>query len=102
MIIFLIEVLLLYNVSGVQQSDSYIYIYIYIYIHTHTHIYIYFMCTCDHLGPTLCDPMDCSPPGSSVHEIFPASPVSPALAGSFFSTEPPGKLYFSKFFTIIG
>ena len=20
--------------------------------------------------PTLCDPMDCSPPGSSVHEIF--------------------------------
>ena len=23
--------------------------------------------------PTLCDPMDCSPPGSSVHEIFQAS-----------------------------
>ena len=22
--------------------------------------------------PTLCDPMDCSPPGSSVHGIFPA------------------------------
>ena len=22
--------------------------------------------------PTLCDPMDCSPPGSSVHEIFEA------------------------------
>ena len=22
--------------------------------------------------PTLCDPMDCSPPGSSVHEIFQA------------------------------
>ena len=22
--------------------------------------------------PTLCDPVDCSPPGSSVHEIFPA------------------------------
>ena len=20
--------------------------------------------------PTLCDPMDCSPPGSSVHEVF--------------------------------
>ena len=20
--------------------------------------------------PTLCDPMDCSPPGSTVHEIF--------------------------------
>ena len=22
--------------------------------------------------PTLCDPMDCNPPGSSVHEIFQA------------------------------
>ena len=22
--------------------------------------------------PTLCDPVDCSPPGSSVHEIFQA------------------------------
>ena len=54
---------------------------------------------------TLCDPTDCSPPGSSVHGILqarilegvaispgdlsdpgikPASPVSPALAGKFF------------------
>ena len=63
--------------------------------------------------PTLCNPMDCSPPGSSVHgilqarilekftcpppgylpnpEIQPRSPVSPALAGRFFTTEPPGK-----------
>ena len=24
------------------------------------------------LGPTLCDPMDCSPPGSSIHGIFQA------------------------------
>ena len=61
-----------------------------------------------------CDPMDCSPPGSSVHGIFqleycgadghflnlgdlpnpgiePASLMSPALAGRFFTTEPPGK-----------
>ena len=54
--------------------------------------------------------MDCSPPGSSVHEIsqqeywsglpfaspgdLPKSgikPASPALAGEFFTTEPPGK-----------
>ena len=56
--------------------------------------------------PTLCDPMDCSPPGSSIHEIFqarilewvpfptpgdlpdpgikPISLASPALAGRFF------------------
>ena len=57
---------------------------------------------------TLCDPMDCSPPGSSVHEIFqarilewvpfptpgdlpdpgiePETLASPALAGRFFIT----------------
>ena len=58
----------------------------------------------------LCDPMDCSPPASSVHEILQArildglpfpvpgdipdlvtEPMSPALAGEFFTTEPPGK-----------
>ena len=60
---------------------------------------------------TLCDPMDCSPPDSSVHGIFqakilewiaipplgdlpdpeiePASLAS-ALAGRFFTTAPPG------------
>ena len=58
-------------------------------------------------SPTLCDPMDCSPPGSSVHGISQArtlewaatspeelsnpgiessSPGSPALAGGFFTT----------------
>ena len=58
--------------------------------------------------PTLCDPMDCSPPHSSVHGIFqqeygrrlpflppgdlpnpgikPTSLASPALAGGFFTT----------------
>ena len=62
---------------------------------------------------TLCNPMDCRLPGSSVHGISwarilewvpfltpgdlpdpgikPASPTSPALAGRFFNTEPPGK-----------
>ena len=62
---------------------------------------------------TLCDSMNCSPLGFSVHEIFqarilewvaisspgdlphpgikPTSPVSPALAGRFFTTEPWGK-----------
>ena len=60
--------------------------------------------------PTLCDPMDCSPPGSSVHgtlqvrilewaaisytRIFLTQGcklVSPALAGRRFITVPPGK-----------
>ena len=57
-----------------------------------------------------CNPMDCRPPGSSVHVIFQPrilewvtisfskgyswpgiEPESPALAGGFFTTEPPGK-----------
>ena len=50
--------------------------------------------------PTLCDPMDCGPPGFSVHEILqdpspgdlpypgikPVYPMSPTLAGRFFTT----------------
>ena len=62
---------------------------------------------------TLCDPVDCSPPGCSVLGIsqdrilewvpFPpagdppdpgiesVSLMSPTLAGRFFTTEPPGK-----------
>ena len=56
---------------------------------------------------TLCLPMDCSPPGSSLHGIFQArilkwvamsffphpgfEPESPVLASGFFTTEPPGK-----------
>ena len=60
--------------------------------------------------PALCDPIDCSPPASSVHEISQArilgchfllqgnflrsgiEPVSPSLASGIFTAEPPGKL----------
>ena len=71
------------------------------------------------LCPTLCDPVDCRPPGSSVHGILqarilewvacpppgdlpdpgiePSSLVSPALAGGFFTTsaawEAPHSIY---------
>ena len=60
--------------------------------------------------PTLCDPMDCSPPGSSVHGILQAGILEwvaiscsrgsswprdrtrvSYTAGRFFTTEPPGK-----------
>ena len=65
------------------------------------------------LGSTICDPMDCSPPGSSVHGISQArilegltisfsrgssesrnqttSPESPAFVSEFFIPEAPGK-----------
>ena len=55
---------------------------------------------------TLCDPVDCSPPGFSVHGILQARPLEraaiafsrgpfqsmpPVLSGGFSTTEPPGK-----------
>jgi len=65
---------------------------------------------CAQSHPTLCDPTDCSPPGFSVHGISQARILewvaisssrgpswysriessSPALAGRFFTTKPPG------------
>ena len=70
-------------------------------------------CLVAQLCPTLCDPMDCSLPGSSVHGILQArileqvaisssressypgiESMSPALADRFFTTAdllPPGK-----------
>ena len=72
--------------------------------------YVCFLCLCVQSCPTLGNPTDCSPPGSSVRRIsqqeywsglpFPSledlpdpgiKPVSSALAGRFFTTEPPGK-----------
>ena len=66
---------------------------------------------------TLCEPMDCSLPGSSIHGIsqtrilewlpFPSpgnlldpgiEPMSPILAGRFFTTVPPGKPSFLFFY----
>ena len=66
---------------------------------------------------TLCDPLDCSPPGSSVHGIFQTrimewvaisfsrgvfptrgiKPRSPALQVYSFLTEPPGKPNMAKY-----
>ena len=41
-------------------------------IHTHTHTHTKVKVLLPLWCPTLCDPMDCSPPGSSVHGIFQA------------------------------
>ena len=70
------------------------------------------VCVCaraQSLSLTLCDPMDCTPPCTSVHGISqarilewvaipssrassqPVSPASPALASGIFTTELPGK-----------
>ena len=51
------------------------------------------VCVCVHVRsaaqscPTLCDPIDFSPSGSSVHGIQTLISCAPALAGRFFTTE---------------
>ena len=72
--------------------------------HTHTHTHTHTKCL--HSCPILCNPIDCSLPGSSVHGVLlarvgchallqgiyptpgiePVSLMSPALAGRFFTT----------------
>ena len=64
------------------------------------------MCEVAQSCPTLCDPIDCSPPGSSIHGIFQArlpfpspgalpnpgiEPGSLSLQADALSSEPPGK-----------
>ena len=62
-----IDVYFIYNIvliSSVRQSDSV--------IHTHTYMYVslyIYLCPVTKLCLTLCNPMDCSWPGSSVHGI---------------------------------
>ena len=57
---------LLYFRQGVTTNFENIYMYI------HTYIYIWKVeVLVAQSCLTLCDPMDCSPPGTSVHGIFP-------------------------------
>ena len=73
---------------------------------------------CAQSCPTLCDPTDCSPPGSSVREISQARMLEwvdnsfsrgsshsrdrtciSCLTGGFFITEPPGKSCFLNYYS---
>ena len=77
------------------------------------------MCMNAQSCPTLCEPMDCSLPGSSVHRIFQSGilewaaisssgnppnpgvePMFPALAGRFFTTEPLGSHWTGELETV--
>ena len=75
------------------MHTRYIHIYIYaMYINTYMHEYIcviYILYACVHakslqLCLTLCNPMDCSPPGSSLHGILQAR-ILEWIACPFFS-----------------
>ena len=87
--------------------------------HTHTHTYIYMLVT--QLCLTLCDHMDCNPPGFSVHGILQARILewvaisfargsfqpgiklrSPALRADSLPSEPPGKSFASGCLQIQG
>ena len=54
-----------------EKNLKYIHIYVCVYTHTHTHTHTYThtYVLVAQLCLTLCDPMDCSPPGSSVRGI---------------------------------
>ena len=73
-------------------------------------------CMCAESCLTLCSPMACGPPGSSVHGILQVGilqwvaisfsrgssgsrvkPASPALGGEFFTPLPPGKQFYLTF-----
>ena len=64
----------------------YVYIYIYIYIHTHIHTHTAAAAAAKSLQscPTLCDPIDGSPPGSPVPGILQARALE-WVAISFFN-----------------
>ena len=74
------------------------------------------VCVCDQSCATLCDPMDCSPLGSSIHGNLQARilewvaiPFSrdqtrisciSCIAGGFFTAEPPGKPFLGVVYQI--
>ena len=91
--------------------------YYWYFVDASSHVCVH-VCVCvwsvAHSCPALCNPMDCSLPGSSVHGIFQTrilewvaissrgsslprgQTVSPALTSGFFTTEPPGKPHSSS------
>ena len=69
--------LFLYLFCGILYTTNIIYMYMYLCICTYTHICIcIYICAAaaklHQLCPTLCDPIDCSPPGSSIAGILQA------------------------------
>ena len=68
---FIVDLQCCVSLRCIAKWFRYIYMYVYIYIYTHTHTY---MCAYISVlsGFQLCNPMDCSPPGFSVHRIFQA------------------------------
>ena len=54
------------------------------------------MCLCTQSCPTLCDPMNCNPTGSSVHEIFQAIKLEQvAISFSRESSQPRDQTHIS-------
>ena len=77
---FDIQLSCLSNMYKKLRNLIYVCVYIYIYVYTHT-------CLVTRSCPTLWDPMDCSPPGSSVHVILQAR----TLEVDSLLSEPSGK-----------
>ena len=61
--------LFIYSVYVYIKIYIYVYIYPYIFIYMSVYTYMKLKALAAQLYPTLCDPMDCNPPLSSVHGI---------------------------------
>ena len=80
-------------ISTVQQSDSVIYILFHIHFHYHRTLNIVpcavWVTEVTQSYPILCDPVDCSPPGSSIHGILQARVLEwVAISFSWGSSQP--------------
>ena len=84
-----------------KKKKIYIYIYIYTHTHTHTHqilvtnivvVLTSLLRLCNvcvtQSCPILCNPMDCSPPGTSVHEDSPDKNTGVVMPTSRGSSQP--------------
>ena len=58
------------------------------------------MCVCAQLHLTLCDPMDCSPPGSSVHGILQARTLEWVAISSSTGSSPPNLSWWGRIWSL--
>jgi len=87
-----------YNINTLHTHHRHTHTYIQIYTHLFLYICEYLLCLVTQSCLTLCNPKDCSPPGSSVHGDSPGSNTGVgchALLQGIFPTQGsnPGLLY---------
>ena len=95
-----------YSNLSEDKTDTYFSIILFVYIHTHInvcHVNIHVRAKSFQSCPTLCNPMDSSPPGSSVHGILQARILEwLALSSSRISSQLRGRTHVSQSLALAG